>query len=95
MLGKHTKLVIAVIALTVFVAMVVSGVSLIARFNQTNVLRERQDRVWHVVLCDIEQQTLSDKKTSLAEKIQAVKFYDGLLVRDIQTAPCGLTIPRR
>lgn len=95
MLGKHTKLVIVVTSLTVFLALVVAGVSLIVRFNQTNTLRQRQDRVWRVVLCDIEQQTLADKKTSLPDKIRAVQFYDGLLVKDIKTAPCGLKPPRR
>jgi hypothetical protein len=91
----RTGLALACLSLLAAGALVVSGFALIVRFHQTNAFKQRQDLVWHVVFCDIEAQVLADKTISLSEKQRAVRFYDGLLVRDIRTTSCGLKVPRR
>lgn len=89
-----TTLVIVVSSLLAAGALALSGVALLVRFHETNAFKLRQDKVWHVVICDIEKGVLADKKTPTAEKVSFLKFYDGLLVHDVKTTPCNL-LPRR
>lgn len=68
--------------------------ALYGRFAQTNELRKQNAFVWHVVICDIEQSVLKDKKTSPEDKVSFIRFYDRLLVKDVHAAPCNLTSRR-
>lgn len=67
-----------------------TGWALYSRFSGTNRARAANAHVWHVVICDIEQQTFADKKITSEQKSLSIQFFDGLLVNDIHTDPCGL-----
>jgi hypothetical protein len=71
------------------VASVVAAGGFYTRFEETNHNRAANARVWHVVICDIEQQVLRNS-ASPVNKVDFLKFYDHLLVSDVHAAPCGL-----
>ncbi len=86
-----TALLIAFFSMCAAGALIISGVSLMMRFHQTNTLRADQTHAWVAVICDIEHQVVSSK-LPLTQKLKDVKFYDGLLINDIHTAACGIPI---
>ena len=66
--------------------------SLYDRFEQTNEARRENKAVWHAVICNIEQSVIANGKTPLSDKVVFIRFYDGLLVNDVHTRGCGITV---
>lgn len=81
---------VVVLAALLLVSSAVTAWALYDRFQQSNRNRQANALVWHVVICDIEKQVLADKRSSPAEKVRFIEFYDHLLVVDVHAAPCGL-----
>lgn len=78
----------ALLAILFFAAAAAGG--LYGRFVQTNKARVDNKAAWHAVVCDIESQVIDAPKASASDKRDAIKFYDGILTRDIHTTGCGL-----
>ncbi len=68
------------------VSLIGAGLALNSRFSGTNTIRKNQAKVWHAVLCDIEQQvmhpdkSLDQKPLTPAQKERVLKYYDHLIV---------------
>lgn len=95
---KHALLWIMVTTLVIYVMFttVLSAWLLYARFTQTNRNRVANARIWHAVICDIEEQIVRDNHTpnlTRENKARYIVFYDGLLVKDAHTAPCNIQLP--
>jgi DNA-binding transcriptional regulator of glucitol operon len=81
---------IGALAIITMLAMLLAGWAFLTRFDQTNKLRSDQDHAWHGVICTIERASIKNPNTTVQEKLQDLKFFDGLLTTDVRTTPCGL-----
>ena len=75
-----------------FLALAVAGMSLIVRFDATNTARANNARVWHAVICQIENAVMAKKSMTVDQKRFALHFYDTLLVNDVHSTGCGLEV---
>lgn len=92
---NQTTLGIVVAAIAVVIALGSAAFALTERTLATNDAVSTQKRTWHAVICSIESQTIQNPKTPYTQKVLTVQFFDGLLVHNIQTAPCGFTVPAK
>lgn len=78
--------VVVVLSVVISVALVSSGIAFFLRSKENA-------NTWHAVICSIEQAVIEDPKQPREEKVRFIKFYDGLLVNQVHTQPCGFVIP--
>lgn len=92
---RRYRIVIDTLAVLTATALLLSGWALYSRFGETNSRRAENARVWHAVICSIEQAVVADRTRHYpdGEKTIILKFYDGLLTNDVHTTGCGL-IPK-
>lgn len=91
---KRQRLVVDGLALITFISLALSAWALYSRFGDGTTFRDEQARTWHVVICTIEQAVVATKRPD-ADKRQALRFYDNLLVNSVHAAPCRIQITRR
>jgi hypothetical protein len=56
--------------------------------------RSQSVYTWRAVICSIEKVAIKNPETPRDQKVRSVEFFDGLLVNNVRTAPCGLRVPR-
>lgn len=83
------RVVLMLLAVVAFCAIALSGWALYARFTESNGYRAADNRVWHAVICQIEHAVLKQHLPPAKERA-ALRFYDELLIADVQTDGCGL-----
>jgi hypothetical protein len=95
--SKRWRIAIDFLALISATALILSGWALYDRFSGTNRARADNKRVWHAVVCSIEQAVYKNKTLTITKKRDAIAFYDGLLINQVHTSGCGYAIlkPRR
>jgi len=72
-------------------ALVISAWALYARFTQSNAYRAADVRIWSAVICQIEKSVVIHHKHLSPTRVRGIlRFYDRLLIVDVQTAGCGL-----
>ena len=86
---RRFKFGVIFLAATSFAAIVLAAWALYARFQESNAYREADARIWHAVVCQIEQAVLKQHLSPVKER-KALRFYDHLLVADVRTDGCGL-----
>jgi len=86
---KRFRVGLALLAATAFAAIVLAAWALYVRFEQTNAYRDADTRIWTAVICQIEQ-AVQKQHLPPAKEQAALRFYDRLLIRDVQTDGCGL-----
>ena len=92
---KRWRLAVDVLAVMTAAALLLSAWALTSRFQETNRARERNARIWHAVICDIEQQivvnaNISEHPLTLKRRKFLLRFYDNLLVKDAHAQPCHI-----
>lgn len=88
--GRRFRLVFNILAVASALALILAGWALYDRFQQTNQFRAAQAHVWHAVICSIEVAVVKSPHLPEAKKRQSLRFYDRLLVQDVNAPPCGL-----
>jgi hypothetical protein len=88
-LNARFRVALMLLAATSFVAIVLAGIALYARFTQGNTNRDANNRVWHAVICQVEK-SVAKSHLPPAHLRAALRFYDHLLTADVQTDGCGL-----
>ncbi len=81
---------LGVTSLIATLAILVAAWALYSRFAQTNAYRRADQRIWTSVICQIETAVTRSKTLTPAQIKASLRFYDSLLVKDVQTAGCGL-----
>lgn len=87
---RRFRLAFNVLAVVSAAALLLAGWALYARFEQTNQLRNSNKHVWHGVVCAIEKSILKSTNTTPQQKQAKLRFFDRLLIVDVQTDGCGL-----
>jgi hypothetical protein len=88
--NRRFRVALIFLALLSSAAIILSGWALYARFTQSNAYRTADNRVWRAVICQIEMAVVKEH-LPVAKEREALRFYDRLLIQDVQTDPCGLT----
>jgi len=83
------RLALAFLAVLSASAIILASWALYARFQQSNAYREADNRVWHAVICTIEQAVVKQHLDPAKER-ETLRFYDRLLMVDVGTDGCGL-----
>ena len=83
------RVALAILAATSFVAIALAAWALYVRFEQTNAYRKADARIWHAVICQIEV-AVTKQHLPAAKERAALRFYDRLLIVDVQTDGCDL-----
>ena len=92
---KRFRLALILLAATSFGAIILAAWALYARFEQGNDYRRADARIWRAVVCNIEMAvTKLHRPAAITRK--SLRFYDRLLIVDVQTDGCNLiqTIPK-
>ncbi len=87
---RAVKIALGVTAAVASAAILIASWALYARFEQTNQNRSANKMVWHAVICQIEIATTKNKKLTPLQKEAQLRFFDRLLIKDVQTQGCGL-----
>lgn len=88
---RNFKLLSAVALIVIFLGLVFLGGLLAGRFVQTNEARKGNKQTWHKVICHIESESVKGLSEPYPMKVvRSLRFFDNVLVSDINTAPCGI-----
>ena len=86
---RRFRIILTLLAAISFTAIVLSALALYARFTESNAYRQADNRVWHAVICTIEQAVVKQHLDPAKERA-ALRFYDRMLMVDVGTDGCGL-----
>jgi uncharacterized membrane protein YidH (DUF202 family) len=87
--SRRTRIALGIAAAAVALSMFTSGFALVQRFGATTEARHNNQRVWHAVICQIEHAVYHTPRLTAQKRTNAIKFYNTLLVKDVQALPCS------
>lgn len=94
---KRWRIAVDALAVLTALALALATWGLYSRFQESNAARQDNKHTWHAVICSIEQIELHNPALSEAHTRASLKFWDGVLTKQVGTTGCGYlaTLPRR
>ena len=86
--SKRWRIAIDFLALISAAALILSGWALYDRFSGTNHARAENKRVWHAVICSIEQAVYKNKTLTVVKKRDANQMWEASEILDQACEAC-------
>jgi hypothetical protein len=87
---KHTMRLWGVVT---FVSFALAGLALIGQSREAHNRRAANAATWHAVICAIERATAANPLSTVQQSKAQIAFFNDLLVQDVHTVPCKVTVP--